>query len=345
MKTGNRFCVVIVCLLASAGTAFYQAQTTADLVDATHAFLASLTAEQAAKATFEFSDQERLNWAYTPVERKGLPMTEMQPHQKSLVHAMMAAALGYKGVMKATTVMSLETVLREIEWDSGEFNRDPELYFVSIFGEPSRQGRWGWRFEGHHVAVNVTMTDGEYVATSPTFLGSNPAEILVGPRKGLRVLGREEDLARELLHSLNPEARKVAVIQAEAPRDIITSNFRKASIEGEPEGLSVARMTEGQKALFLSIVEEYANRMVTGAEVMETIREDMNRAFFAWAGPADRGAGHYYRIQGPWFLIEYDNTQNSGNHVHSVFRDFENDFGDTLLAHYQDSHATGQLAD
>jgi hypothetical protein len=161
----------------------------------------------------------------------------------------------------------------------------------------------------------------------------------------LRALGKEEDLARELLQSLDTAAMEAAVIQAEAPRDIITSNSRKASIEGGSAGLSVARMTDSQKALLLSVVGEYTNRMVTGASVFEKIRQDLDSVFFAWAGPAERGAGHYYRIQGPWFLIEYDNTQNTANHVHSVFRDFENDFGDTLLAHYQASHATEQLAD
>jgi hypothetical protein len=266
----------------------------------------------------------------------------MLPHQQSLVHAMLSAALGYQGVMKATTIMSLEDVLRQTEGPNGRFNRDPEMYFISIFGDPSNDGVWAWRIEGHHLAVNVTIADGRVVAASPTFMGSNPAEVLEGPRAGLRALGADEDRGRDLLMALDASERSRAVIQEDAPRDIITGNALEAAIDGAPAGLPASAMTPRQQSMLRLLIEEYTGRT---AQVIETDTwraiEDagFDNIHFAWAGSDQRHEGHYYRIEGPTFLIEYDNTQNENNHVHSVFRDFRNDFGgDPLRAHYEAFH-------
>jgi hypothetical protein len=334
--------IVVGCLAASAAVASYRAQGAPELADSAMTFLASLDAEQTDRVRFEFSDEERLNWHFIPRERNGLPLKDMQPHQQALVHSMMSAALGYKGVMKATTIMSLEDVLRQIEGPDGRFDRDPELYFISIFGEPSSEGTWAWRLEGHHLAVNVTVEDGRVLAATPTFMGSNPARVMDGPRAGLRALAPEEDQGRALLLSLDGSQRQTSVFDEVAPRDIITGNALEAAIDGGPAGLAASEMNGTQQAMLRVLIGEYTGRTASNIEAA-TWREIEQAGFenvhFAWAGSDASGEGHYYRIEGPTFLIEYDNTQNDNNHVHSVFRDFANDFGgDTLRAHYAAYH-------
>jgi hypothetical protein len=245
--------------------------------------------------------------------------------------------------------MSLEQVLREIEGPTGRFTRDPELYYFSIFGEPSRTGTWGWRLEGHHLAVNVTMRDGVILASTPAFMGSNPAEVREGPRQGLRALAPEEDRGRELLNALDAGQRGTAVLEGNVPGDILTSNSRQASIEGSPSGIRASELNARQTALLRAVIGEYTDRMAP--EVAARVMAEMEQAgfgnvHFAWSGTAEVGAPHYYRVQGPTFLIEYDNTQNQANHVHSVFRDLRQDWGqDTLAAHYEASHSGALAAD
>ena len=334
--------VVLIAALVSGGAALYQAQSVPDLVIATEAFLQSLDAAQTAKVRFDFTDEERFNWHFIPRDRNGLPLREMEPHQQALAHTMMSAVLGYRGVMKATTIMSLEQVLREIEGPNGRFTRDPELYYFSIFGEASTEGTWGWRLEGHHLAVNVTMTDGRIAASSPAFMGSNPAEVREGPREGFRALAAEEDRGRALLVALDPGQRQQAVLEGNVPGDIITGNSRQASLEGSPSGVPASGLDADQTDMLRAVIAEYTNRMApeVAAQVMADIEDaGFGNVRFAWSGTAEVGAPHYYRVQGPTFLIEYDNTQNNANHVHSVFRDLRNDWGQDLLrAHYEASH-------
>jgi hypothetical protein len=337
VSNAHRFLIVVLCLTLSSGAALYQAQTAPDLVATTEAFLASLSPEQADKVRFRFDDEERFNWHFIPRERLGLPLKEMEPQQQSLAHAMMAAVLGFKGMIKATTIMSLEPVLAELEGPGRQFSRDPQLYYFSVFGEPSDVGAWGWRLEGHHVAVNITVDDGRIVAASPSMLGSNPAEVREGPRRGLRALGAEEDLARKLLESFNAAQREVVMID-EKPRDIVTGAERKAMIEGQ-DGLLVSAMTDVQREMVWAIIREYVDRMApsTAAKAIDEIQNaGLDAIRFVWAGSLDRGEAHYYRLHGPTFVVEYDNSQNNANHIHSVFRNFEGDFGvDMLAAHYE----------
>ena len=234
--------------------------------------------------------------------------------------------------------MSLEDVLRVLEKDSGE-RRNPEKYFFSIFGEPAEKGTWGYRVEGHHVSLHFTVVDGKVVG-SPTFLGANPAEVREGPRKGLRVLSAEEDLGRAILESLDAAQKKVAIVSDTAYPDILTEASRKAALKGQPSGLSAAKFTPKQKALLTDLLSEYAENLPEDmAEArLNRIKQAGNNLFFAWAGVAERGGPHYYRVQGPTFLIEYDNTQNKANHIHSVWRDFDGDWGQDLLSqHYKSS--------
>ncbi len=317
-------------------SAYYRIHSAAIITDTAHNFLVSLTPEQRAKATFQFADDERLNWHYIPRERKGLPFREMTPFQKHLAHALLSAGLSNRGYIKATTIMSLEDVLRQLENDNGE-RRNPEKYYFTLFGEPSEKGTWGYRVEGHHVSLNFTLVNGVVVA-SPNFFGANPAEVRQGPRTGLRVLGREEDLGRALLVELTPEQKTTAIVTKTAYKDILTEATRKAALEGQPSGLEASKMNAQQRETLTALVEEYIHNF---PEDIAQAREDQFRKagthlYFAWAGAEERGQGHYYRVQSPTFLIEYDNTQNNANHIHSVWRDFNGDFGRDLLAeHYQ----------
>ena len=309
------------------------------MAEAARNLLASLTAEQTAKAVIPFTDDERLNWHFIPRARKGLPLREMTPPQKHLAHALLSAGLSQQGYIKATTIMSLEDILRVMESDSGD-RRNPEGYYFTIFGEPSEKGVWGYRVEGHHLATNFTVVNGK-VQGSPNFMGANPAEVREGPRKGLRVLAREEDLGRELLTSLDSGQKAVAIVDKTAYKDILTAASRKAALQGQPNGLPAAKMNAKQRQLLEAVMAEYAKNMPGQiAEYrMNQIKKAGTNLHFAWAGVENRGGPHYYRVQAPTFLIEYDNTQNNANHIHSVWRDYQGDFGlDMLKQHYDASH-------
>jgi hypothetical protein len=322
-----------VALVAFTGvllTAAYQKAHTSQTVSAAaNELLRTLTPEQKAKIQFKLEDEERFTWDYRPVPRKGLSVREMEPYQKPLAHALLSASLSQRGFIKATTIMSLEDVLRIAEKDSGE-RRNPEKYFFSIFGEPSETGTWAMRVDGHHLSLNLTVVKGKVVA-APTFFGSNPHEVrAVENRKGLRVLHREEDLGRELISSLSADQQKVAITDEKAPGDILTDNHKRLPDlpAGQKNGIAVSKLNAKQKAILDELVMEYAGNL---SEDLATARLDVYRKaasqlYFAWAGGMKKGDGHYYRIQGPTFIIEYNNTQNGGNHVHSVWREFGNDF-------------------
>jgi hypothetical protein len=311
-----------------------------DMAEAAQTFLNALNETQRGKAVYELKDDERFNWHFVPKARKGLSFKEMEPHQRALAHALLSSGLSHRGYFKASTIMSLEQILKETEKGSGP-TRDPEAYFVTIFGKPESHGNWAWRFEGHHLALNFTVA-GHEVAVTPSFMGTNPGEVREGPRKGLRVLGREEDLARELVKSLNAEQQKVAIFTNKAPADIITGADRKARVL-EPKGISKNKLNKKQQQLLMSLIEEYLYRArpeVAQAEMKEVEDAAAKEIWFAWGGSTEPKEGHYYRVQGPTFLLEYDNTQNNANHVHAVWRDLKNDFGEDILRkHYDESHS------
>jgi len=326
-----------VLLMIAAGN---RSHTPLVMSNAANALLHTLTPEQKAVAVFDFNNEERLNWHFIPRERKGLSYKLMTPEQRPLAMALLNASLSQQGYIKATSIMSLEEILKIQEKNTPPGRRDPENYFFSIFGAPSESGTWGFRFEGHHVAMNFTIVNNK-VASSPMFYGTNPAEVKEGARKGLRVLGYEEDLGRELVKSLTPEQRKVAIVAEVALKDIITMASRKAALDGQPSGLSAAKMTAKQRVLLQNLLEEYANNIPEqgAAARREQIKKAGTNLNFAWTGGVEKGEGHYYRVQAPAFLVEYDNTQNGNNHVHAVWRDFNGDFGFDLLGnHYTASH-------
>jgi hypothetical protein len=311
-----------------------RAKAADQMVGAAVSFTGALTPEQRGRATFAFEDQERFDWHFIPRARKGMPIGELSPAQQETARGLLRAGLGQRGYLKATTIFELELVLREMGGNPDV--RDPGKYYFSIFGTPSAAGTWGWRVEGHHLSLNFTVVKG-IVSSTPSFFGANPAEVRQGTRRGLRTLAAEEDLARELLTSLDADQRAAAVYTTDAPRDIVTANSRRAD-PLSPPGLPASRLRPPQQALLTRLIEEYLARMPDdlAAERFRAISSGgIDKITFAWAGSAEPGQPHYYRVQGPTFLVEYDNTQNDANHIHSVWRDFTGDFGrDLLTEHY-----------
>lgn len=311
------------------------------MLGAARAFLASLSDDQRQRAIFRFTDEERFTWHFTPIPRRGIPLKHLSPHQQKLAHALISSGYSPGGAIKAATIMSLEQVLHEYEVVR-RFDRDPDLYFLTVFGEPSPESTWGWRLEGHHVSLNVTLVDGQQLATTPSFFGANPAEVRQGPRAGLRVLAAEEDLARALLDSLDERQRSAAVIAADAPDDILSFNRRRAEHLGEG-GVTLDALTAAQQERLIRLLEAYAGAMppeIAAARMAAVASTAPAALRFAWAGGVRPGERHYYRIQSPTLLVEYDNTQDGANHIHSVWRELQGDWGiDLLGAHLQEAHA------
>lgn len=311
-----------------------------ELAEAARGFLAALTPEQRAKTLFEMGDAERENWHFVPKTRAGLTLKEMTPAQQEKAMTLVKTGLSARGHARVESIMSLEAVLKEIE---GRDMRDAGLYTFAVFGNPDAKGVWSWRFEGHHISINFTLVGDIHLSTTPSFLGANPAEVRTGPKKGLRALAEEEDLARELLALLTPDQKKIAILNARVPRDIITGNQRQITLQ-KPDGLSVARMTPEQSEKVQALIELYIARYRSEAAAVS--RQKIQAAgwpavHFAWIGSEQRGEPHYYRIQGSTFLIEYDNVQNDANHIHTVWRDADGDFGrDLLREHYERAHTS-----
>ena len=346
-RLSPRFCLVAALVSgAAAGSVFAAGRSSSAMADAATRLLSSLTVEQRRQASFAFAADERTHWHFIPTEmfpRNGLLIRSMTPAQRTLAHDLLKAGLSQRGYLTVSSIMDLETVLKALE--SAErtaaaqpprgqlLERDPEKYFFSIFGTPSAKETWGWRVEGHHVSLHFTVVNGTMVASSPAFFGSNPAEVRQGPKTGLRILGAEEDAARALLQSLDAAQVTQAIVDTKAPGDMVTmANIDITPLS--PAGLSAGAMTAPQRELLMKLLDVYTGKMA--ADIAEDRLTRMRKAgvekmAFAWAGETERGKKHYYRVQGPTFLVEYDTTQNDGNHIHSVWRDFNGDFGRDLL--------------
>ncbi|MEM7387916.1 MAG: DUF3500 domain-containing protein [Verrucomicrobiota bacterium] len=316
-----------------------QAATADEMAAAATDFLNSLSEEQKAKAQFELKIDERKNWHYVPKtnKRKGLVMNELKIHQSHLAHALLMTGMSHKGYGKAMAVMSLEQVLHELENNAP--HRDPSLYYFSIFGNPGSDKTWGWRCEGHHLSLNFTVA-GEKVSMTPSFFASNPARIPSGPRKGLRVLAGEEDIARDLVKSFSDDEKKVVIFSEEAPKEILTGAERKVDLL-KPLGMPYEKMGKKQQRKLLRLIREYLfrHRPPVAKEEFDQIKEkELGDLHFAWGGGLEMGEGHYYRVQGKTFLLEYANTQNDAYHVHSVWRSLGNDFGEDILKKHYEAH-------
>lgn len=343
-RMSSRIFVAVALLAAGAAGVATQAQrSAASMQTAATRFLASLTPEQRQRATFPFASEERFRWNFIPTEnfpRNGLLIKDMTEPQRAAAYDVLKTGLSARGYQTYTAIIQLEKVLNEIEQGRAQA-RDPELYRFSVFGTPGDRGTWGWRVEGHHVSVHYTVVDGKVVASTPSFTGTNPAEVKEGPQKGTRILAQIEDTGRALVTALDAAQRSTAVLSETAPNDILTA--AKVDITPlSPTGLAHAAMTPPQRELLMKVLDAYAGLMADdiAADRMGKIRSaGLDKVSFAWAGPVERGQKHYYRVQGPTFLIEFDNTQGNGNHVHAVWRDFNGDWGrDVLREHLKAAH-------
>jgi hypothetical protein len=369
------------------------------MVEAARTWLAGLSEEQLDQAMAPWpSDDERHRWFYTPTDHGGLPLAHMRPAQQSRAMQLVATGLSKPGYVTATTIMGLENVLDHVEnWqvDWGrERGRDPQMYWLKIFGEPDPQGPWSWRFGGHHVSVQHSVRDGEVVASSPSFLGADPAESPLLGGHLLRPLGAAEDLARELVRSLDEGQTAEALISPVAPVDIVGGNRPQLhdgdmmmglpevwrapftdprlhnlvhsmhdasevqaglrpehhlalSLTTAPKGIAAGAMTDGQRELLRAVLDVFVGRIpeeLAEREAEKFAGAKLDAVHFAWAGGVERGQPHYYRLQGPRLLAEYDNTQRDVNHIHTVWRDPSADFGDDVLArHHAQFHSRPRL--
>jgi hypothetical protein len=320
------------------GSVVASQRAASNMANAANQFLQALTPEQRQTATLPLDSEDLTRWHYVPVNqfpRKGIPIKDLTEPQRKLAHQLLRAGLSQRGYMEAVAIIELETVLKAIESASGRggMNRDPELYYFTVFGTPAAKGAWGWRVNGHHLALYFMVGNGMTVRSSPAFFGTNPAEVRDGPKQGLRIQAAEQDAGRALVTALDESQRKTAIIEAVAPNDIVTTTSPKVD-PLSPVGVLAADMTPPQRALLMKLIEVYASQMTEdlSAERLAQIKKaGIEKVGFAWAGPIEAGQRHYYRVQGPTFLIEFDNTQNNGNHIHSVWRDFNGDYGRDLL--------------
>ncbi|WP_339656781.1 DUF3500 domain-containing protein [uncultured Maribacter sp.] len=304
-------------------------------------FIRSLTDTQKEKIVYAFSADDRDDWHFLPwssYARQGLPLKELTAEQKELVHELLQSSLSDTGYKQTTEIIGLENVLAASSGDP--VYRDPERYYVSIYGNPTQENVWMWTFEGHHVSLHFT-TVADAVSYTPRFFGSNPGRILEGERKGFSPLVHEEDMGLQLINMLSSAQKQRAIFNETAYNDIVSLN-KPVAEKPTDEGILVIDMTNDQKKLLMDIIYEYAST-IPAEQAMKRIsnirKEELNELRFAWAGATVLGKAHYYRIQGKTFMIEFDNSQNNANHIHTVWRDFDGDFGrDLLKEHYKNSN-------
>lgn len=357
------------------------------------AVLESLDAAELEATAWPFpSDGERRRWFYTPTDHGGVALGDLRPGQQRLVLKLVASGLSRAGFVTVSTIMGLDNVLDELEgWTAmwgRERGRDPGRYYLRIFGDPVADRTWAWRFGGHHVSINHTVVDGRACATTPCFLGADPASSpLLGPHP-LRPLAGAEDLGRQLVMSLDGTQRAGAVVSAVAPVDIVGANRPRVAegdlplpladvwrgrFDGElgaavdayqqraervaglsaahldavrlsiaPKGIPASSLAPDQQQMLRALLDVYVGRIPDALAHEEAAKyhgDHLADLAFAWAGDVEPGEPHYYRVQGPRLLVEYDNTQRGANHVHTVWRDPDGDFAeDVLRAHHLQSH-------
>jgi hypothetical protein len=305
------------------------------LVDAARALRAALGEAGARSLTLPWDSDGRRRWYYTPRQRAGVALGDMNSEQAAATRALLAVALSQRGRDKVEDILTLEGILGHVEGNPGF--RDPGRYHVMLFGAPSPEVPWSWRFEGHHLSINVTQV-GDVLASTPAFFGANPARVRSGPHAGMRVLAAEEDVARALFASLTEAQWSRARIAERAPDDLVTGNDSRARLP-RFEGLPASELTDDQRARLWELIEVYAGNLhptLARAHRERIERAGVDRLHIAWAGSREPGRAHYYRVHGPTHLIEYDNR--GGNHIHAVFRDLEDDFGEDLLARHLRAH-------
>ena len=311
--------------------------------------LNSLDNFQLKQINFKFEDDERFIWYYTPHEQNGLLVFQMKPYQRKLVYELLELTYSNKGYQTAKSIINLESILGDYEANhsnsndggNGAWVRSEERYWLAIFGDPSSDKPWGYRFGGHHIGLTVNVKS-DYISMHPLFFGANPAKVLEGEKKGFRALSLEEDVARKLVTSLSEDNRKIAIINPTAPPDILTANYRNFNSSDFNVGLNFNKLNDKQKDNVIDLIKVYTNRFTEEYAqnyLNQILKNGFENTTFAWSGSIDISKEHYYFIRHDKFLIEYDNTQNNANHIHSVLRDFNGDYGEDILSkHYNSNH-------
>ena len=336
---------IVVVLSGTSALETYQAEKAVDgMGAAARSLLASLSDAQRSAATFPFDSDERSRHHFIPTEvfeRHGMAYRDMDSEQKVRALDLLRSGLSQDGYLTAQQIMEVEGILGVLEGEGRRFSRDQEDYWVSVFGMPEPGGTWGWRWEGHHLSLHFTVVDGELTMSTPTFLGANPANVPSGPRRGLRAMKAQEDSARELLGSLDASQRERAIFDDVAPENIVTGADLVVN-PLEPIGIPGSALSSRQRELLMAVIDSYVGMMADDIASLRRAaveRGGLDDTWFAWAGPMERGEVAYYRVQGPEFLIEFDNTQEDPNHIHAAYRDFDGDLGrDVLREHVALAH-------
>lgn len=338
---------LVLLVAMTAGKAMWRDRPDAaaqEIATAAKQFLALLDNNQRSLAQREPQDAEHLRWAFVPGRYPGIELGALSPVQKESAQALLQAMLSAAGFRKVTAIFSLESVLAELESEQGRdvSHRDANRYALLVFGAPEPAGTFTVRLQGHHVSLQVGVLHGKFHHAAPRFLGANPHELTRGSHRGQRVFGAEEDLARALLLLLDEPQLARAVISQEAPADVLLGPGVAPAALGQRAGIAWRDLNEVQRGVLWRLLETHAEVLRADAAAAELARiaaGDRDAMCFAWAGGMQRGQGHYYRIHGVDFAVEYDNTQNGANHVHQVWRDFTRDFGgDALARHLAEQH-------
>lgn len=330
-------------LAVPAGWSWYREAAVGEAMSAAaHGFVSQLDADQKKQAVLAYADPRRVDWHFIPKdERKGLQIKHMTEPQRKAAHALLQAALSQIGYEKATRIMSLEKLLFALEGANRKWPRDWEMYYFTLFGDPTSGEKWGLSVEGHHLSLNFVVDKGKVIASTPQVMATNPAVVKnandIHVAVGTRILAQEELLAFELLKSLDDDQRMVALVSSEPLKEVRAAGEPQPPQEA-PVGIAAGKLTSGQQAVLRKLIDEYARSMpdaVAKQRWQEIEQSGFNTVHFAWFGAQEPGIGHYYRIQGGTFVIEFVNTQpdaagNPANHIHCLWRDLRGDFAVTL---------------
>ncbi len=334
----------LFCLAAGAAwSSFRETSPGEEMTAAGEAFLATLDADQRKVALMAYEEPKRLDWHFIPKPfRKGLQVKTMTAPQKEAALKVLRSALSQIGYDKATKIMSVEKLLFELEKGKGANIRDPERYFVTFFGQPTPEGRWGLSYEGHHLSLNFVVDKGKVISSTPQVFCANPAIVKVdnkaGIEQGLRLLAKEETLAYDLVRSFSDEQKSTGIFAKEPLKEVRAAGEPQPPTDA-PVGLPFTKLSDAQKKTLKDLIEVYAAAMpaAVAAERIRVLEEaGWEHVHFGWAGSIEEGEGHYYRIQGPTFVIEFVNTQpdaagNPANHIHCLWRDMRGDFALPLV--------------
>ena len=313
--------------------------------------LDSLNKNQLREVRFSFDDLERYVWYYTPHQQNGLLFFDMKPSQRKLFYDLLELSYSSDGYKTAKSIINLETILGDYEavhshnseGGSGQWVRSSERYWLAIFGLPNSENKpWGFRIGGHHIGLTVNILGSDF-SMHPLFFGANPARVIEGPHKGFRALAPEEDQARKLIKSFSDEKQGKAIITQDAHSDILTANYRTFDPSNFNQGINFTELTDKERQNLLDIIKIYIKRYNSSfadTYLKKIMAIGFENTKFSWAGSTEISQGHYYTVKHDSFLIEYDNVQNGANHIHSVLRDFDGDYGEDILRnHYLWNHS------